>query len=135
MLASLLTLTALPLALVAAASGPVTGTGLISVLANPVGDINFISATPAQTIGCLNAAGKVVLDDCAEFTILYKAATNAYAAATDSGECSFYNEDAALHPNGDVFALNCSAAVTPRSVQFYTVVSTGWEWLRGRGDG
>lgn len=119
MLLPLLPLLALPLA---HAAGAISGIGIISVLVDTTNDIVFTTATPSLAIGCLNAAGKVVLDDCASFT------ADGRGASTDDGLCSFYNEDAPVNADaiygGTVHALACSNATAAMSVQFYTIVST-----------
>lgn len=120
-------LLALPLALAAPAAhsgraaGAIAGTGIINVLVDTSSDINLSTATPALTVGCLNAAGKVVLNDCASFT------GAAYSASTTEGDCSFKNPVAPVNSDAvygsTVHALTCSDATTSASVSFYTVVS------------
>lgn len=97
----------------------ITGTGTISVIVGGT----WATANPANsTVGCLNAAGKVTLDDCATFT------ADASHIATTDGTCSFHN--ASEPANTDdvygayVYALACwEHATVATDVLFYTVVS------------
>lgn len=98
----------------------ITGSGTISVVVGGT----WATADPANsTVGCINAAGKVTMDDCATFTVAD------YHITTAEGVCSFHNSSQPANTDdvyGDyVYALTCwDHAMTSTDVQFYTVVST-----------
>ncbi|KAJ6489922.1 hypothetical protein C8R45DRAFT_1096896 [Mycena sanguinolenta] len=62
----------------------VFGTGYIHVL----NSTNWTTATAADSVGCLKAAGRFVLNDCAVFTHLDVAP---YGLSTSAGICTFYD--------------------------------------------
>ncbi|CAN8100300.1 unnamed protein product [Discula destructiva] len=111
-------------------TGPIAGTGLISVLVNTTSQtsISLVTGSPSQSIGCLNAAGKVVLDDCALFTAVD------YHVSTAAGVCSFWNADAPVNSDAvyghSVHAFECwSHAVVSTDTEFYTVSGLPYNWL------
>lgn len=103
----------------AVAAQNIDGSGTISVVVGGT----FDTANPSNsTVGCLNAAGKVTLDDCATFTAADR------RTSTTEGICSFKNSSQPANTDAvygsNVYAFTCwghSALTT--DVQFYTVVS------------
>lgn len=97
----------------------ITGSGTISVVVGGT----YMTADPTNsTVGCLNAAGKVTLADCATFTV------SDYRIATSEGVCSFYNASEPANTDAVygsyVYALTCwEHAEMATDAQFYTVVS------------
>lgn len=103
-----------------ASGATLSGLGTISVLNSS----SFTTATPDMSIGCIDAAGRLVMDGCATFEF-----RDAYPNGifTDAGNCSFTdssqpaNTDSRYGANS--YAWSCwshEAAVTD---QIYTVVS------------
>lgn len=95
----------------------ISGQGTISVV---VGD-SFATADPANaTVGCLNAAGKLTLADCATYT-----GGNNNRVATGEGVCSFHNTSAPASPSyWDDYAFTCwEHEDNNRDTQFWTLVS------------
>lgn len=114
-------------------TGTITGSGTIQVVANTTShSINFSSGTPSQAVGCLNAVGQVVLDDCAVFT------ADGLHVSTSAGVCSFANASQPTNTDavygGGVHAFSCWAhAPVSTDVQFYTVSGIPYNFL-GQGD-
>lgn len=117
----------------ATSTGTITGSGTISVIVNATShSINFSTGLPSQAVGCLNAAGKVTLDDCAVFT------AEAYHVSTSEGACSFHNASQPANTDdvyGDsVYAFSCwDHETVSTDVQFYTVGGLDYNFL-GQGD-
>lgn len=114
-------------------TGTITGSGTIQVVANTTShSINFSSGTPSQAVGCLNAVGQVVLDDCAVFT------AEGFHVSTSAGVCSFANASQPTNTDavygGGVHAFSCwDHAPVSTDVQFYTVSGVPYDFL-GQGD-
>lgn len=92
----------------------ISGPGTISVV---VGD-NFYTDPANATVGCLNAAGKLTLADCATYT-----GGNDHVA-TGEGVCSFHNTSAPVNPRyWDDYAFTCwEHEDNNRDPQFWTLV-------------
>lgn len=104
-----------------ASSATLSGLGTISVLNSS----SFTTATPDMSIGCIDAAGRLVMDGCATFEFRD---TYPNGIFTSDGNCSFTdssqpaNTDSRYGANS--YAWSCwshEAAVTD---QLYTVVSS-----------
>lgn len=110
---------ALGLLVAAVSAQQITGTGTISVVINGT----WATANPDNsTIGCINSLGKLVLDDCATFTV------TDYYIATEDGTCSFYNTSQPANTadayGANVHSLYCwDHTTTSTDVEFYTIVS------------
>lgn len=105
-----------------AAATALAGSGTISVLVGPGGNTSSTTTTPSDTVGCINEAGKVTLNDCAVYTI------QDYHIYTEAGICSFKNTSQPTNADdyyGDnVHAFHCWDHSTVSSdTQFYTIVS------------
>lgn len=104
----------------AASAQSITGSGTISVIVGGT----FSEANPANsTVGCVNALGKVTLDDCATFTVDSK-----YHMSSSEGICSFYNSSQPANTDAvygsSVHAFYCwEHTAVSTDVQFYTIVS------------
>ncbi|KAJ6489920.1 hypothetical protein C8R45DRAFT_826212 [Mycena sanguinolenta] len=96
----------------------VFGTGYIHVL----NSTNWTTATAADSVGCLNAAGRFVLDDCAVFTHLDVAP---YGLSTSAGICTFYDTSMPTNtasPSGAfTYALTCQTPESAQATEFYTI--------------
>ncbi|KAJ1562396.1 hypothetical protein HK405_012620 [Cladochytrium tenue] len=134
--AALVALSALAAAAASAAQGAsvtaeFTGTGTISVL----NGTNGYSSTPAEAVGCLDAAGQLTADTtaCAEFTAVGASAGVAKGLATASGNCTFYddaapkNTDSSLGNVGE--ALRCLDHVLATDDTFYTISGFDYPYL------
>lgn len=105
------------------AAAVLSGTGIITVLVGSNGTTDVMTTTPSDAVGCINAAGKVTLNDCAEYTI------QDYHIASDAGICSFKNSSQPANTDNyygkSVYAFHCWQHGTVSSdTQFYTIVST-----------
>lgn len=122
-----------PLAPSTTSSGTITGNGTIHVVANTTShSISWSGGSPSQSVACLNAVGKVVLDDCAVFT------AEGYHVSTSAGVCSFQNASQPTNTDavygGSVHAFTCwDHAPSSKDVQFYTVSGMEYDFL-GQGD-
>lgn len=122
-----------PIAARTTTSGTITGNGTIQVVVNATShSISFSAGSPSQAVGCLNAVGQVVLDDCAVYT------AEGYHVSTTAGVCSFNNASQPANTD-DVYGANVHAfscwdhAPGPSDVQFYTVSGMAYDFL-GQGD-
>lgn len=103
----------------AVAAQAIAGSGTISVVVGGT----FVTADPSNsTVGCLNAVGKVTLDDCATYTVAD------YHISTTEGICSFSNSSQPANTDAVygtyVYAFTCwDHTAVSTDVQFYTVVS------------
>lgn len=139
-------LAALPLL---AAATSITGSGTIAVLVGQAGtNTSYDTTTPSDAVGCLNAAGRVVLRNCATFTfaashvvVVADANTNttntntntntttaAAAVGTGGPLCSFSNTSQPANTEdvygANVHALHCwDHAAASAEATFYTIVS------------
>ncbi|KAJ6489925.1 hypothetical protein C8R45DRAFT_1096899 [Mycena sanguinolenta] len=96
----------------------VFGTGYIHVL----NSTNWATATADDSVGCLNAAGRFVLNDCAVFTHLDVAPDG---LSTSAGICTVYDTSmpantAAIY-GGSVHALTCQTPESAQATDFYTI--------------
>lgn len=104
-----------------ASGATLSGLGTISVLNSS----SFTTATPDMSIGCIDAAGRLVMDGCATFEF-----RDAYPNGifTDAGNCSFTdssqpaNTDSRYGANS--YAWSCWSHEAVVTDQIYTVVST-----------
>ncbi|KAJ6489973.1 hypothetical protein C8R45DRAFT_1138892 [Mycena sanguinolenta] len=96
----------------------VFGTGYIHVL----NSTNWTTATGADSVGCLNAAGRFVLDDCAVFTHFD---AMPYGLSTSAGICTFYDTSMPANtasPYGAfTYALTCQTPESAQATYFYTI--------------
>ncbi|RYP66894.1 hypothetical protein DL771_007551 [Monosporascus sp. 5C6A] len=89
---------------------------------------------PMNHIGCLDATGRLTLDDCATFTWEAEAITGGNLVSAVAGPCTVNdesqptNEDAVY--GGDVHALFCSQDAAP-DTQFYTISGTDGRLCQG----
>ncbi|KAJ0123103.1 hypothetical protein N8I77_010179 [Diaporthe amygdali] len=103
-----------------------SGSGTISVLNSS----SFTTATPDMNIGCVDATGKLVVDECATFTFRD---TYPYGVSTSAGNCSFTNSSQQAntdsHYGANSYAWSCwphEAAVTD---QLYTIDGMAYNFL------
>lgn len=97
------------------------GSGTISVLSSD----SFTTATPDDSIGCLNAYGLLTLDDCAIFT---RADDYPHSLSTSVGNCTFFNTSSPENVDSAYaqlsHAFSCSEDwVATTSDELYTIVS------------
>ena len=103
-----------------ASSATLSGLGTISV----INSSSYMTATPDQSIGCIDASGRLVMDSCATFEF-----RDAYPNGifTDAGNCSF--TDASQPANTDSrygagsYAWSCWTHQAVVTDQIYTIVS------------
>lgn len=105
----------------AAAATTLSGSGTISVLVGANGTTDFSTATPSDAVGCINAAGKVTLNDCAVYTI------EDYHISTEAGICSFKNSSQPANTDDfygkNIYAFHCwEHSTVSTDTQFYTIV-------------
>ncbi|KAF3765015.1 hypothetical protein M406DRAFT_331329 [Cryphonectria parasitica EP155] len=122
----------------ASTSGDLTGSGTLQVVIGSGGNVSattdFSTSTPADIVGCLNAAGQFTLDDCATYTV-----TDTYYVETSNGICSFYNSSSPANTDDYYgaydYALTCweHTGVIGSDVTFYTVEGMAYNFL-GNGD-
>lgn len=130
MMPSSLLLGALAALLPSAAATVLSGTGTIDVLVGPNGTTDATTTTPDDAVGCINAAGKVTLGDCAVYTI------QDYHIASDAGICSFKNTSQPANADdyygNSVHAFHCwDHGTVSTDTQFYTIVSVSLSPLGG----
>ncbi|KAJ6489974.1 hypothetical protein C8R45DRAFT_1096940 [Mycena sanguinolenta] len=96
----------------------VFGTGYIHVL----NSTDSATATAEESVGCINAAGRFVLDDCAVFTHLDAVP---YYLSTSAGNCTF--DDTSMPTNtaspygAFTYALTCQTPESAQATDFYTI--------------
>lgn len=111
-----------------AAATVINGSGTISVLVGANHTTSYDTATPSDTVGCINAAGQVVLSDCATFTF-----ANSHVVNNNTGVCSFSNTTQPTNTEdvygSNIHALHCwQHTAASAEASFYTVVGRPLEW-------
>ncbi|KAH9907311.1 hypothetical protein F4778DRAFT_530836 [Xylariomycetidae sp. FL2044] len=118
------TIATLGLAATAAAQIDISGSGHISVLQSD----NWTTASPDDSIGCLDATGRLTATDCAVFT------RSGNVLSTELGPCTYHDED---EPHNDDSyygqidtAYTCGADMAPVTNDLlYTVNGFNYPFL------
>ncbi|RYP05841.1 hypothetical protein DL765_009715 [Monosporascus sp. GIB2] len=89
---------------------------------------------PTNHIGCLDATGRLTLDDCATFTYEAEALTGGNLVSAATGNCTVNDESQPANEDGVhrnfYYALFCSQDTAP-DTQFYTITGTDGRLCQG----